>query len=160
MSPTSHVVDGTRAAVDPARPRAAGRADDELVLLEQPHRGAVGLEQVDRVLDDLVEHVLGIELTGELAARLRQPLRERPRAALELVQLAALEGAARRARHVPRQLQLLVREASLADEEDDREPRLGPRGCGSGTASSERKPAASADATSAVREAAVLRERP
>ena len=122
MSPTSQAVDGVRAPTDSSSPVTGGRAHDHLVALEQPNRGASGLEQLDGGAHGDVEQVVRIELAGELDAGAREPLRERAGAALALVQLAPLERAAGRTGDVARQLELLVAEHRLAAEEDDHEP--------------------------------------
>ncbi len=161
MSPTSQAVEGVRAPSDallapaPEAARTTSSSSSSSLC-----RGAVRLEQLDRVPDDLVEDVLGIELARELAARLREPLRERPGPALELVQLAALERAPGRTGDVPGQLELLVGEDALAHEEDERQARLGP----ARLRQRHREQRAEADGIGGrgkpVGEAAVLRERP
>ena len=70
----------------------------------------------------LVQHVVRIELPGQLPAGPREPLRQRPGAALALVELAALEGTARGAGDVAGELELLLGEDLLAREEDQHEP--------------------------------------
>ena len=72
--------------------------------------------------DGLVEHVVGIELAGELPPGPCKPLRQRPGAALALVELASLQGAARRAGDLLGQRELLVVEHLFACEEDEHEP--------------------------------------
>ena len=102
-------------------PLAGGGAPDDLVALEQPNRGAAGLEQLDGRAYGDVEQVVRVELTGELDAGPRQPLRKRTGTPLALVQLAPLERAAGGTRDVARELELLVPEHGLAAEEDDHE---------------------------------------
>ena len=70
----------------------------------------------------LVEHVFRVELPGKVAARPREPLCQLPRAALALVQVAALERSPRRRRHLAGKLELVVPERSLPLEEDEHEP--------------------------------------
>ena len=108
-------------------PLAGGGAPDDLVALEQPNRGAAGLEQLDGRAYGDVEQVVRVELTGELDAGPRQPLRKRTGTPLALVQLAPLERTAGGTRDVARELELLVPEHGLATEEDDhqREGRTG-----------------------------------
>ena len=71
------------------------------------------------MLDDLLEHRVRIELRREQAAHARELLRERARAALRLVQLAALERSAHRVRELLRELEIVVGEAMLLREEDE-----------------------------------------
>ena len=71
------------------------------------------------MLDDLLEHRVGVELGREEAARARELLRERTRASLRLVELAAPEGAARRLRELSGQLEVVVREAAFLPEEHE-----------------------------------------
>ena len=127
MSPTSQAVDGVRAPTDSTLPLARGGAPDDLVALEQPNRGAAGLEQLDGRAYGDVEQVVRVELAGELDAGARQPLRKRTGTPLALVQLAPLERAAGCTRDMARELELLVPEHRLAAEEDDhqREARTG-----------------------------------
>src|SRR5207237_756922 len=99
-------------------------ADDELVSLEQPQDRGVGREQLRRPAHDLLEHRGGVELGREQAARARELLRQRARAALGLEQLASLERAARGAREIPRQLEIVVGEAALLREENEHERSL------------------------------------
>ena len=108
-------------------PVTGGRAPDDLVALEQPNRGASGLEQLDGRAYGDVEQVVRVELAGELDAGTRKPLRKRAGTSLALVQLASLERAAGCTRDVARELELLVAEHRLAAEEDDhqREARTG-----------------------------------
>ena len=72
--------------------------------------------------DGLVEHVVGIELAGELPAGPCKPLRQRPGATLSLVQLASLQSAARRAGDPLGQRELLVVEHLFGLVEDEHEP--------------------------------------
>ena len=102
-------------------PSADGGADDELVVLEHADRARVGVHELRRLLDDLVENRGRVELGREQAARARQLLRERPRAPLRLEQLAALERAARRVGEVARELEVVFGEDALLREEDDDE---------------------------------------
>ncbi len=104
-----------------------GRAPDHLVALEQPNRGASGLEQLDGGAYGDVEQVVRVELAGELHAGAREPLRKRAGTSLALVQLASLERAAGCTCDMARELELLVSEHRLAPEEDDhqREPGTG-----------------------------------
>ena len=121
MSPTSQAVDGARVSSASTSPGACGRADDDLVALEHSHRGTVAAEQLDGVPHRLVEDVVRVELAGEIAAGPREALRQLPGAPLPLVEIAALERAARGRRHVRRQLELRVVEGALALEEDEHE---------------------------------------
>ena len=78
--------------------------------------------------DRCVEDVVRIELARELAAGLGEPLRQVARPAFALVELAALERAARGRRDLRRELELIVVERALALEEDEHETRsLAPR---------------------------------
>ena len=113
-----------------------------------------------RVLDDLLEHRVGIELGREQAARARELLRERAGAPLRLVELAALERAARRVRELAGELEVVVGEAALvreADEDDAAAARQ--RVVSSGTASSASQPASRGERLPLVAEARVAGER-
>ena len=98
---------------------AARGREHELVAFEDADRARVGAEQRRRVLDDLLEHGVGIELGGEQAARARELLRERACAPLRLVEVAAAEGAARDVRELPGELEVVVGEAALLGEADE-----------------------------------------
>ena len=102
--------------------RAGRGPHDDLVVLEHADRGALGAHELHRVADGLVEHVVGVELAGELAAGPGEPLRQRAGAPLPLVELASLERAAGRAGDALGQRELLVVEHFLAREEDEHEP--------------------------------------
>src|SRR5207244_4636229 len=73
-----------------------GRADDEVVLLQDADHARLGAQELRRLLDDLVENGLGVELGREQAAGARELLSERARRPLRLEEAAALERAARR----------------------------------------------------------------
>jgi hypothetical protein len=112
-----------RTSADGVRLAYAGRGpDDDLVALEHANRRAVSGEQLDGVAHGLVQHVVRIELPGELPAGPREPLRKRPGAALTLEELTALEGSASGAGDVAGQLELLLGEDLLAREEHEHEP--------------------------------------
>ena len=93
----------------------------ELPTFEQPHGGAVGVEQLGHLPRELVEDRARVELDRQLAAGARELLCEPARAPLELVRLAALERATRGARDLLRQLEVVVGEEPLVREEDDHE---------------------------------------
>ena len=160
MSPTSQAVDGARVPTRVGLASPCCRADDDLVALEHAHRGGVGLEQLHGVLHRLVEDVVRVELAREIAAGPREPLGQVPRAALALVEVAALERGTRGRRHLRRQLELLVLEGALSLEEHEHEPcsfaaRLLERDCEEGVPVRGRRRGADA-----VAEAVVLGEPP
>ena len=95
---------------------------DHLVVLEHAQRGALDAHELHGVADGLVEHVVGIELAGELPPGPCKPLRQSPGAALALVELASLQSAARRAGDPLGQRELLVVEHLLGLVEDEHEP--------------------------------------
>ena len=102
-----------------------GRRDDELVAVEEPEGGGVGVDERRRLLHDLVEDGRRVELAREQPARARQLLREGARAALGLEQLAPLERAARRVGEMAGELEIVVAERPLLGEEDEDEPATG-----------------------------------
>ena len=71
------------------------------------------------MLDDLLEDGVRIELGRDQAAHARELLRERARAALRLVQVAALERSAHRVRELLCELEIVVGEAMLLGEADE-----------------------------------------
>ena len=122
--PPGRAVDGEPRAGHRRGGRAADRADDELVALDQLDRAGVGPEQGWRLVGELLEDRGRLELRGEEAAHAGELLRERARGALALVELAALEPAARGAREPAAELEVVVGEGPLLGEEDDDEPAL------------------------------------
>src|SRR5437588_278362 len=83
---------------------AARCADDELAVGQHADGARVGLQELVRLLDDLVEHDVRIELGREPPARARELLGESARAALRFVQLAPFECPARGAGQMLREL--------------------------------------------------------
>ena len=111
MSPPSDVVDGVRAPRTDVEAGPTAAWHHELVALEQAHRAAVGLEQPRRLAWDLVQHdAPGSSSVVSVRPVERQVLRERAGAPLELVDLAALEGATRGGPELVRELEVVVRE--------------------------------------------------
>ena len=94
-------------------------AHSELVALHDVDCAGVGGEQGRRLVGDLVQDRGRVELRGKEAAHPGELLGKRPRGALTLVELAPLEGSARRAREPAAELEVVVAERALLGEEDD-----------------------------------------
>src|SRR5581483_11371653 len=100
------------------RLRSARCAHTQLAVVEDADRAGVCAEQALSLLDHFVEDGLRIELGGEQASRPCQLLGERAGAALRLVQLAALERAARRASEMLSELEVVLAERVRLLKED------------------------------------------
>jgi hypothetical protein len=99
------------------------RPRHQLVLLECPHGTGVCPEQRRRLLHDLFEDGSRVQLGGESAARARELLRQRPGRPLCFEEPAPLQRRGRGIAEMASDLEILVRELTLARKEDDDESR-------------------------------------
>src|SRR5204863_8573614 len=104
------------------RELAAGRADDQLVVVEEAHNRGVAAEERRRLRDYLVQDRRRVELGSEQSAGACELLGERASAPLALVELAPFEGSAGRTRQVLCELQVVSAEATPPVEEHPCEP--------------------------------------
>ena len=122
MSPTRKPVDGARVPTASSSPAPVAARTTTSSFSSMRTEAPSTPTSCDGVADGLVEHVVGIELAGELSPGPCKPLRQSPGAALSLVELASLQGAARRAGHPLGQRKLLVVEHLFGLVEDEDEP--------------------------------------
>ena len=94
--------------------------------------GGLGLEQLGRLPDDLVEGSSRIELGREQAADVREALGERARPPLALEELCALDRAARGPGEVAGKREVVVGERARVSEENDGRVLLPSRTCNGG----------------------------
>ncbi len=119
-----HVAEEARAR---ARPRADGLCGpltgsghhDQLVAHERADDGGVGSEQLTRRDRDLLRHALGREAGDEARADRREVVRQHAPPPFGLVQLAALERAARRVAEMAGDGEIVVGELVVGLEDDD-----------------------------------------